>query len=121
MSTKKNAGVVTAYGAAVQAGYEGSYEDFCAAMADLGIQVGYLKNMTVTVNILTPSSSASARRPDAEHPEREQGRQRQYWRDAESDDRHGDDRGTWIQRSCNDYRHSRESGPEPDDPGRRKR
>ena len=60
MSTKKNAGVVTAYGAAVQAGYEGSYEDFCAAMADLGIQVGYLKNMTVTVNILTPSSSASA-------------------------------------------------------------
>lgn len=60
MSTKKNAGVVTAYGAAVQAGYEGSYEDFCAAMADLGIQVGYLENMSVTVTMLNPDESPSA-------------------------------------------------------------
>ena len=60
MSVVKDAGIVTAYGAAVKAGYEGSYEDFCAAMADLGVQVGYLESMTVTVNILTPSSSASA-------------------------------------------------------------
>lgn len=60
MSTKKNAGVVTAYGAAVQAGYKGSYEDFCAAMADLGIQVGYLENMSVTVTMLNPDQSPSA-------------------------------------------------------------
>ncbi len=60
MSTKKNAGVVTAYGAAVQAGYEGSYEDFCAAMADLGVQVGYLESMTVTVTMLDPDQNPSA-------------------------------------------------------------
>ena len=60
MSTKKNAGVVTAYGAAVQAGYQGSYEDFCAAMKDLGVQVGYLENMSVTVTMLNPDQSPSA-------------------------------------------------------------
>lgn len=60
MSTKKNAGVVTAYGAAVQAGYQRSYEDFCAAMKDLGVQVGYLENMSVTVTMLNPDQSPSA-------------------------------------------------------------
>ena len=60
MSTKKNAGVVTAYGAAVAGGYQGTYEEFCALMADLGVQVGYLENMTVTVQMLDPDQSPTA-------------------------------------------------------------
>lgn len=60
MSTKKNAGVVTAYGSAVAGGYQGTYEDFCALMADLGVQVGYLENMTVTVTMLDPDQNPSA-------------------------------------------------------------
>lgn len=60
MSSKKNAGVVTAYGAAVAGGYQGTYEDFCALMADLGVQVGYLENMTVTVTMLDPDQNPSA-------------------------------------------------------------
>ena len=60
MSTKKNAGVVTAYGAAVEGGYQGTYEEFCALMADLGVQVGYLESMTVTVTMLDPAQSPSA-------------------------------------------------------------
>ena len=34
-----NAGVVTAYGSAVQGGYSGTYEQFCAQMANLGSAV----------------------------------------------------------------------------------
>jgi len=53
-------GVVTAYGAAKRAGYTGTYEEFCAEMANLGIEVGHLENMTVNVNMLEPSATASA-------------------------------------------------------------
>ena len=60
MSKTRNAGVVTAYGAAVQGGYQGTYEEFCALMADLGVQVGYLENMDVEIEMLSPGSSPSA-------------------------------------------------------------
>lgn len=53
-------GVVTAYGAAKRAGYTGTYAEFCEEMANLGIEVGHLENMTVNVNILEPSATASA-------------------------------------------------------------
>ena len=60
MSVRKPAGVVTAYGAAVKAGYQGTYEQFCAAMADIGIQVANLENMTVSVTMLEPDQQPAA-------------------------------------------------------------
>lgn len=60
MSAPQNAGIVTAYGAAVRGGYQGTYEEFCAAMADLGVQVEYLEDMTVTVQMLDPDASPAA-------------------------------------------------------------
>lgn len=60
MATTYSSGVVTAYGAAVQAGYTGTYEEFSVLMAALPVEVSRLQNMTVVVNILPKGSSPSA-------------------------------------------------------------
>lgn len=60
MATVYTSGIVTAYGAAVQGGYQGTYEDFCAMMADLPVEVGYLQNMEVDITALDPGEQATA-------------------------------------------------------------
>lgn len=55
MSDKKkvySAGIVTAYGAAIRSGYEGTFDQFSEAMAALPVLVESLENMTVKVNII---------------------------------------------------------------------
>ena len=60
MSVKKSAGIVTAYGSAVQGGYKGTYEEFCALLAEIPNVINDLENMTVDVTTLAAGSSATA-------------------------------------------------------------
>lgn len=54
------AGYLTAYGAAKQGGYTGTYEEFCAAIAGLEGIVEDLNNFSVVVSTLAAGSSATA-------------------------------------------------------------
>ena len=60
MSVKKSAGIVTAYGSAVQGGYTGTYEEFCALLAKIPNVINDLENMTVNITTLAAGSSATA-------------------------------------------------------------
>ena len=60
MSVTKSAGIVTAYGSAVQGGYNGTYEEFCALLAEIPNVINDLENMTVDVTTLAAGSSATA-------------------------------------------------------------
>ena len=60
MSTRYAAGIATAYGSAVRGGYEGTYEQFCAALGDLANVLEGFENFSVSVNTLPEGSSATA-------------------------------------------------------------
>ena len=60
MSTRYAAGIATAYGSAVRGGYEGTYEQFCAALGDLANVLEDFENFSVSVNTLPEGSSATA-------------------------------------------------------------
>ena len=59
MSKKIDAGVATAYGAYLRGGGEMTYEEFCAALADLGVVLEDLENLSVTCETLAAGSSAT--------------------------------------------------------------
>ena len=60
MSQTTNAGIVTAYGAAVRGGYQGSYNDFCTDLANLTQVVNELANLSATAETLVAGSAATA-------------------------------------------------------------
>ena len=60
MSQTTNAGIVTAYGAAVRGGYEGTYDQFCADLAQLATVLAQLTNMSAVAETLAAGSSATA-------------------------------------------------------------
>lgn len=60
MSVQYNAGYVTAYGSAVRGGYEGTYQQWCEDMAELGKVVGDLDNFSVSVETLGEGEQATA-------------------------------------------------------------
>lgn len=75
MSKTYSAGVVTAYGAAKAAGYTGTYEEFCAAQAELaegaeklatierGAQVNVIETVKVNGSALTPDQDKAVNVP----------------------------------------------------------
>lgn len=60
MSQTTNAGIVTAYGAAVRGGYQGTYNDFCTDLANLTQVVNELANLSATAETLVAGSAATA-------------------------------------------------------------
>lgn len=60
MSQTTNAGIVTAYGAAVRGGYQGTYSDFCTDLANLAQVMSELSNLSATAETLVAGSSATA-------------------------------------------------------------
>ena len=60
MSTLYSSGKVTAYGAAVEAGYAGTYAQFAQAQADLATEVATLQEMSATASTLAAGSDATA-------------------------------------------------------------
>ena len=60
MSRTYSAGIVTAYGAAVRGGYQGTYEEYCAALADMAATVAELEGMTASASGLPAGSSPTA-------------------------------------------------------------
>ena len=60
MSKMIPAGIVTAYGAAVRGGYQGTYEDFCAALGGLTKVLEDFEGFQVEVTTLEPGESATA-------------------------------------------------------------
>ena len=59
MSKVVDGGIVTAYGAAVRGGYQGTYEQFCADLANLAQVLEDLTGMSVTVTTLAEGSQAT--------------------------------------------------------------
>lgn len=59
MSQTVNAGIVTAYGAAVRGGYQGTYDDFCADIVKLTDVLNDLTGLSVTVETLAEGASAT--------------------------------------------------------------
>ena len=60
MSKTYSAGIATAYGAAKQGGYQGSYTDFCNDIAQLGDITAELGNIDAEATTLEAGSSATA-------------------------------------------------------------
>jgi len=60
MSKMIPAGIVTAYGAAVRGGYQGTYEDFCAALGGLTKVLEDFEGFQVEVTTLEPGEPATA-------------------------------------------------------------
>lgn len=60
MSATYNAGIVTAYGAAVRGGYTGTYAQFCSDLADLGVVLSQLGSITASASQLPEGSSPTA-------------------------------------------------------------
>ena len=60
MSERVNAGIVTAYGAAVRGGYEGTYTQFCADLASLADIITDLTGLSATATTLAEGASATA-------------------------------------------------------------
>ena len=60
MSVRYDAGVSTAYGAAVAGGYTGTYEEFCAALGALANVLEDLENFTVEITTLPAGEQATA-------------------------------------------------------------
>ena len=59
MSKVVDGGIVTAYGAAVRGGYQGTYEQFCADLAELAQVLEDLTGLTVNVTTLAAGSQAT--------------------------------------------------------------
>lgn len=57
MSQSYSAGVVTAYGAAVRGGYAGTYAEFCADLAALGVTLEELNHIQVVVRAIAPGET----------------------------------------------------------------
>jgi len=60
MSKTYSAGIATAYGAAKQGGYQGSYTDFCNDIAQLGDITAELGSISATATTLEAGSPATA-------------------------------------------------------------
>lgn len=60
MSKKVNAGIVTAYGAAVRGGYEGTYAQFCADLGKLADVLSEFLGFSVSVETLAEGEQATA-------------------------------------------------------------
>ena len=60
MSKTYSAGIATAYGAAKQGGYQGSYTDFCNDIAQHGDITAELGSISATATTLEAGSSATA-------------------------------------------------------------
>ena len=59
-TTTYSAGIATAYGAAVRGGYTGTYQQFCADLANLPGVVETLENLSASATTLPEGSSATA-------------------------------------------------------------
>lgn len=59
MSHTVNAGIVTAYGAAVRGGYQGTYNEFCEDLVKLTKIINDLTDFEVTVETLAEGASAT--------------------------------------------------------------
>lgn len=60
MSKTVNAGIVTAYGAAVRGGYEGTYTQFCADLGKLADVLSEFLGFSVSIETLAEGESATA-------------------------------------------------------------
>ena len=60
MSKKVNAGIVTAYGAAVRGGYEGTYAQFCADLGKLADVLSEFLGFSVSIETLAEGEPATA-------------------------------------------------------------
>ena len=60
MSKTVSAGIVTAYGAAVRGGYQGTYDQFCAALVQLTDVLNDLTGLSVTIETLEEGEQATA-------------------------------------------------------------
>lgn len=64
MSKTVSAGIVTAYGAAVRGGYQGTYDQFCADLVQLTDVLNDLTGLNVTIETLAEGSQATAHYAD---------------------------------------------------------
>lgn len=60
MSKTVDGGIVTAYGAAKRGGYAGSYDDFCADLAQLAEVLQEFQNFSAEASTLSPGNPATA-------------------------------------------------------------
>ena len=60
MSQTVNAGIVTAYGAAVRGGYQGTYSQFCEDLASMAQIIGDLTDLSAVAQTLAAGASATA-------------------------------------------------------------